>query len=144
MSVYVRPLAADLVDLATLLASANWTAMKFHLCKTNFTPTPASILTDYSAAEADFVGYSAQTVTFAGPHLDAAKNAVAEALVNFLCTSNATPNSLYTFYVTNTASSLLIFGGVLDGAPINIIGPGDGTSQLISAQLGQGTVETVG
>ncbi len=144
MGVYVQPIAEALVDLATLLASTNWTAMKLHLSTNNFTPSKNNVLTDYSSGEANFVGYSAQSVTFGAPHTDPAGNVVATALASFLCSASTTPNSLYTYYLTNTAGTVLIAGGVLDNAPVNIANVGDGTSQVIEAMLGQGNVTEVG
>lgn len=140
----VYPNAEQLIDLAAILASAPWTAMKLHLCKLDISPTKATLLADLVAQEADFVGYSAQTLTFSAGHVDDVGNVVALAMANFLCTANTTPNTLYTFYVTNTAGSVLMFSGRLDDAPLPIVNAGDGLALVVAAQLGGGTCVPVG
>jgi hypothetical protein len=141
---YVTPTAADLLDLTAVLATAPWMGMKLHLCTTNFTPTKTNVLADFTPGEATFVGYSAQTITFGTPYIDASGNAVATALVSFSSTANTTPNTLYTCYATNTAGSTLQFSARLDNAPIAIVETGDGISLAITVNLADGTIVVVG
>lgn len=143
MSVYVRPAAAQLADLTALLASAPWVAMKIHLCTIDFNPTPANVLADFTAGEADFDGYAPASLTFGGAHMDDLGKAVANALASFICTGTAHPNIVYVYWISNTAGSVLMFSGRLDDAPKAIAAIGDGVSLLVNAGLGAGEVDVV-
>lgn len=141
---YVIPQSTGLVNLTALLATAPWTGMKLHLCKTDFTPTPLTVLTDYSAAQADFTGYAARTLTFGAPFIDSAGNIVATAIVSYLCTDAVTPNQIYTCYATDTAAAVLMFGSRIDGSPKVFAKAGDGLSLVVTVNLLDGTIVTVG
>lgn len=143
MAEYVRPIAQDLVDLATILASADWTAPEMHLSKADFNPTKQSVLTDYDTDEADFDGYAAASVTFSDPHVNAGGQVVVEALVSFADDGGTTPNTLYTAFLTNTAGDKLLLGSRLDGAPINIANIGDGVSLVITLGISAGVITVV-
>lgn len=144
MSVMVRPNASVLTDMATQLGSALWTATKFHLCKLDIDPTLLTTLAELEAEEADFGGYAAASLTFGTPYVDAAGNPQAVANAVFIATSAATPNTLYTWYLTNTAETVLIGSGRLDNTPVTIINTGDGIALNVIVGLGVGEVVTIG
>jgi hypothetical protein len=93
------------------------------LFKNNFTPSPATILTDL--VEADFdgyapvAGYQAANWT-ASPGIMPDGSAIAfhiGGLANFLDTGNVTPNTVYGMYITTDAAGIRLLGALAFDSP---------------------------
>ncbi len=91
---------------------------KVHLLKSPVPITPTTTLADLLAAEADYGGYAAQAVgTWGAAYfgIDGKATVTAPGL-QFQPSSGTTPNSIYGVFVTNTASSVLLYAEAFPAA----------------------------
>lgn len=92
--------------LTELIAGAFGTSSKLRLFKDTFSPTPNNVEADFIAAEADFVGYVAGTLTYGPVGLDAAGEAVSySSRVEFQATDATTPNSIGGIWIDSQTSA---------------------------------------
>lgn len=122
------PLAEQIAGLSDHLS--RWTAagatILVHLFKNNFTPTPASVLADYTEmTSGDFPGYASIPITGTGtPFINAQGNAeqVFSDPVFQPASDPPTPITVYGYFVTmhpTIGSDSLIYGVRFD-APLTI------------------------
>lgn len=107
----VQPNAISLEMIAALIAaSAELDGVKVHLYKNNLAPTVNSVVADFVAA--DFTGYGVSSaVVWGTPGISqSGVPLVLGDVKEFLSTFPFTvPNTVYGYYVTNTAGSKLLF-----------------------------------
>lgn len=127
-------------DLTALIAAGppagRLNGVKVHLFQNNIVPTPATILTDL--VEATFDGYAASAaVTWGSVVVDPAGNAVVYGdAKTFTMTGSTTPNTVYGYYVTNSAGSTLEYLELFD-SPVGFGGPGTTLVLLPAYKEGQ-------
>jgi hypothetical protein len=115
------------VQLALMNAGSGsaWAGAKVHLAQTNVAITPTTPLA--SLVEATFDGYAAVSAgapsqSFIGP--DGLVYVEWEEVL-FVMTGSTTTNIIYSYYLTNTASTVLLGGNALP-APVNMTAPNQG------------------
>jgi hypothetical protein len=92
---------------------------RLHLFQNNITPTPLSLLTDFT--EATYDGYANQTQPYAGgPFRETDGSFSIRTLANFAMTGSTTPNIIYGYYVTDNPNTGLLFAGKFD-TPIAMV-----------------------
>jgi len=106
--------------LTELIASGNaWDGSKVHLFKTNVNPSPNMVIADL--VEADFTGYAASSAIVWGTpgYLPDGTAAVVGGGKTF--TVGSTPsilNTIYGYYVTDSAGTVLLFARKFDAAVV--------------------------
>src|SRR5436189_2973693 len=102
----------------------NTTALKLHLFVNNITPTTSNVIGDFT--EASFTGYAAASiVTWAAPSVAAHIASMSPASVTFTRTATGTVQTVYGYYVTDNANTVLYWSERDANAPINITNNGD-------------------
>lgn len=96
--------------------------LKLRLFENNYTPVEASVVGDFT--EATFSGYAAITLTGASWTLTTADPAVADYAQQTF-TASAAGNSVYGYYVTNNAGTVLMWAERFTDGPYTITGNGD-------------------
>jgi len=111
---------ADLVATLTALISNMLTTCKVHLYTALANPIgPNSVLSDFT--EANFIGYSSKTAAFNPAYINAQGQAVSDSpLLQWQPTATTTPNVVLGFYVTDSASAILLWAGPLPN-PQNMV-----------------------
>ncbi len=115
----VSQLARATNDIAAVAAVGYLNGAEIHLTKTELALPPDIPLAALVAAEADFTGYAAPTITWDTPGLSA--DGTVEVLttpVIFQPTDAVTPNNIYAVFITNAAVSAWYFVGPVDNAPV--------------------------
>lgn len=103
------PTASQLSLLDALTASGSLNGATLHLYTSNHTPVLADVLATYTAIEASFGGYSAQTITPWGAAATVSAKAKSVApTFTFTATGAGLPVTVYGVYVL-TSGGLLIF-----------------------------------
>ena len=130
MAVAVVPDAAMKALIALLLADE----IKLRLGKNNITVGKSTVIGDFT--EADFTGYAAVSITWGTVAVDGSHNAYSDITpITFTRSSGATSNTIYTWYVTNSAGSVLYAGRTLD-TPIPMTVNGDQLTISLTELLG--------
>jgi len=125
MATYLKLPNSILVELLTIWIGAVWGAgssvIAVHLYKSAYTPAPDDVLADYSSIEADFGGYSSQTldtVDWTDPVLDGdVAITYAQPLV-FIATGASLPQTIYGYYVTNGGNTKLLWAQEFEDAVV--------------------------
>jgi hypothetical protein len=136
MSAFVYNIVEELTRLATAVGAVPLLAPTVHLYQNNFTPTPTSLLADFT--ECTFSGYAAVAAPFGTPGLDVTNIPVAPLPVTFI-TDGVTPGVAYGIYIVDSAGHL-VCGARFDAAPYNFAIAGDLLSGVILFGLDQGTM----
>lgn len=103
------PSARDTVD--GYLPNESPVSIKIKLFQNNFTPSPTSVLADFT--EATFDGYAPVTVLAAAyppsrTMPDGSTLALFSSVADFEDSGNVTPNTIYGAYITDTAGTFLL------------------------------------
>ena len=104
----------------------NWnsTALKIHLFKNNYTPLTTSVIGDFT--ESTFAGYAAASLTtWPTPTVAAHVASMAAAAVTFTRSTTGATEAIYGYYVTDNASTVLLWAERDANAPINVTNSGD-------------------
>lgn len=126
----VAPVAQQISLLSAIIALAAYVGAKLHLSSTQINPTQQNVLADFT--EVVFTGYSAQTLTWGAPFVDTDQNAyLLSSVANFLQTAITATDTAFSWYLTDSASAVLLACGALDGAPINFGAVNDGMSGVL-------------
>jgi hypothetical protein len=127
-----------LARLATMLGAAPLLAPVIKLFQNDFTPTPTSVIGDFTIAS--FSGYADVTGAFGAPGIDPSGNAVAPHPCVW-STDGVTPGAAYGLYIVDSAGNL-VAGARFDDAPYNFVNAGDQLvcTLLFGMQLGNVTV----
>lgn len=92
------------------------------LFQVDLTPDRDTTLAILDAAEADYVGYVPPTPTWSAATIsDDGEIEYQATAPEFRPTNGVTPNSIYGWYLTNTAENALLFCGRFDGAPLPMV-----------------------
>jgi hypothetical protein len=84
---------------------------------------PHTVIGDFT--EANYVGYASQTAAFGLPYINVAGQAVCDSpLLQFQPTAGTTPNTILGFYVTDSASAVLLWAGTIP-TPTPLVTPSD-------------------
>jgi hypothetical protein len=126
---------AELADLLALLLPQYPITSKVHLYQNNLAPGPQNVVGDFT--EATYDGYVALALTawgtpFIGP--DGNGQVTAPGIL-FVDTGFATPNTIYGYYLTNAAGTVLLLSGKFD-APILMNNTGIGFVFVPTLELG--------
>jgi hypothetical protein len=110
----------DLVATLQALVTSMLTTCKVHLYTAVANPIgPGSVLADFT--EATFAGYVSKTALFSPPYLNGLGQAVTDSPLLLWAAINAvTPNIVLGFYVTDSASAVLLWCGPLP-SPANML-----------------------
>lgn len=132
MSSQFIPLSGCLANATEMQAALAESVL--HLFQSTFTPTPSNILSDYTAAEATYTGYEAQTMTaWLAPLLAPGTGFMINSPeVQFSTgdTDPETPNTVGGCYLVDSAGALRItviftspipFQLAYQGLPINLV-----------------------
>lgn len=107
--------------LDAILADSQWGTAKLRLFKNNVTPD--NTFTTASLTEADFTGYAAITLAAWGASTLSAHIASAlQTKQSFTITSGS--QTIYGWYITNSAGTVLLASGRDPAAPINLSSTG--------------------
>lgn len=94
------------------------------LFQDNYTPADGDTLATYTAIEADFDGYTVQTLTtWITPILVAGKAFISTLPIIWTPTGSVTPNDIYGFFVYDFVDNKLLWAGRFAAAPIAVTGP---------------------
>lgn len=116
MSSIVASQVFELGALADAIAGVLTTA-KCKLFQNNYTPTPSSVVADFTAAT--YVGNATATLTFDAPSVSDDGHVETHATpAAWRPTNGVTPNTIYGLYITDTTGADLLFACRFDGAPL--------------------------
>lgn len=107
----VQPPARQRVMLSALIAGV-MAGQKCKLFQNELVCTPNTLLTDF--VEADFTGYAPTDITWGTVGTSGGLAIVTSDLQSFAPTDSVSPNTIYGYYVTNTAGSTLCFSENFD------------------------------
>jgi len=110
---------AENIGSATDTIAATLAGVKLHLGQSNLVPDRNSTLAALHAGEATFDGYAAQSVTWSTPsRADDGAIEVVGTVPEFRPTGAVTPNSIYYWYLTDTAATALYLAAGFDSPPL--------------------------
>lgn len=115
MQPIVFTVAEQVAIVNAIVALPAWATAKLHLYSNNLVPNEGNVLTDFT--ECVYSGYAAQAITWSPAFLDAEGNACSSFGEHIFTQTGATPDICYGFYITDTASAVLLASGAIDGAP---------------------------
>lgn len=121
---------AELVALLAQLRTTFLTTPKVHLFKALANPLgPGTVLGDFT--EADYTGYAAQTAAFLAAFVNGSGQAESDSPnLLFQPTGTAVVNTVLGFYVTDSASAVLLWAGSFP-TPVSLAGPTTGLPLVI-------------
>ena len=123
MSLYVSDLGIA-YQLAALIAKYGADNLLLHLYQNNYTPTDSSVIGSFT--EATFDGYASQTIaTWSTPSVTAHVASSAAAPNVFTKSAGSTPNSIYGYYVTDSANTVMYWAERDPDAPIPMTSTGN-------------------
>jgi hypothetical protein len=107
---------ADLVALLDLVLANYPATSKVHLYQNNMQPGPQNVISDFT--EATYDDYTAIALgTFTTPFIGPDGNAISVAPgISFVDGGTTTSNTIYGFFLTNSAGSTLLLSGKFDQA----------------------------
>lgn len=123
MSSIVIPPAQLLAEVALKVLEADYVGAKLHLYSNDMTPTPASVLGDFT--ECVFSGYSAKTVVWSAAFYDENNVPASSGGEALFTMSGATPDVAYGAFLTDTAGTKLLWSARLDTPPFSFVKTGD-------------------
>jgi hypothetical protein len=132
------PVALQLAELDALVGGADFTGAKLHLFKNNLTPTPNTLLADFTPA--DYSGYAAKTVTWSDAYFDSNDDAIVSGGEHLFAQTGATGNDIYGAYLTDSAGTKLLRSARLPDAPYPLDGAGDVLPVLVKIGLMDGLI----
>ena len=102
------PTASQLTLLDALTTSGSLNGATLHLFKSNITPALTDVLATYTANEATFGGYAAQTITPWGAAATVSAKAKSVApTFTFTATGASLPQTIYGVYVLTSGGALI-------------------------------------
>jgi hypothetical protein len=97
-------------DLLNLIKAGTFSLRLF---RNNHTPAAASVLADFT--EANYSGYSAQTLSYGTPATNGSgQGQMTATIINFDHNGGATSNTIYGYYLVNTGTSKVVKAEKLD------------------------------
>lgn len=128
------------LDLITGKTSTQrWKDAKVHVFTNNHTPDRGDALATYSANEASFAGYAAQTLVGATwPSASVASHAASAqygATLTWTRSTTGSSQTCYGIYVTDNGGTVLLGAALFDSGPYTITNAGDAISEVLTLTL---------
>jgi hypothetical protein len=107
-------------QLNALIAKYGADALLLHLFQNDYTPTDSTAILS-NLTEADYDGYAAATISgWASASVTSHVASSAATPIVFTKSAGATPNTIYGYYITDSASTVLYWVERDPAAPVNM------------------------
>lgn len=136
MDISIQITAARVTVMAGLIDTGGvYEAVDLRLYQNDYTPTPATVLADLTAAT--YSGYAAEAIAFAGPVIGSdGKIRLVSVGALFQPTSSTVTNTVFGWYITNTGGTVLLAAGRFE-SPVPMMGVTSGVEVTPAIQYGQ-------